>query len=464
MKLNILIMKLNILIPQPHFFSILFLSAGFSLCGKAQSNDISELVTVRVGKACPPFVLEDVHYYPKQSLSSDDLKGKPVILDFFGSHCSVCFESFPEAGRLQKKFAGQLEWILIGDLDSTIKKVYEKFNKRYQLNLTVAYDSILFKKWQIIMTPYEVWIDEHGIVKAITGPSYLTESNIRSFIDHGVLDFPVLMNNEQLQEDPMAFNYLKPLLINGNAGNDSEFLYRSLLAPWKRDQLIFHAENIMHQFGNTFQAVGISLSAMYEIAYGDTVKFYAPPLIEDGKEPNRYGNWLLKPVLRVKDPSLFFADFNQPKNLYDYSLIGPLKAASAYYLQQAMRRDLKNYFGYDVKVVRRRADYWKLVTTRRWKKMLISKGDSTHETFTHAGFSLQNIPIKELVAIIHSVKPWEIFVDKTGISKNIDLNIDAIMTEFEDVRKALAEKGLFLIRARKKINTIIISDPRTHLQ
>ena len=71
--------------------------------------------------------------------------------------------------------------------------------------------------------------------------------------------------------------------------------------------------------------------------------------------------------------------------------------------------------------------------------------------------------MKEVIALIHSVSQWEIFVDKTGIQKNIDLHIDAIMTDFNDVRKALAGKGLFLEKARKKIKTITIYDSKRQI-
>jgi thiol-disulfide isomerase/thioredoxin len=447
----------------PYFFSLICLLILSSFYCKAQSSNNLELITATVGKACPPFSFTDVQHYTEKAITSEGMKGKPMILDFFASYCAVCFEGFPEINRIQNQFKGRLQVVLVGNLDSTIKRVYEKFNLRYHLDLPVVYDSVIFKKWQIVMTPYEVWIDEKGIVRAITSPLALTESNIRTFLEHGTLGLPLSKNKQQFQEDTKSFNYQKPLLVNGNAGNDSNFLYRSLLAPWKNEQGVFHAKNIMHEFGNTFQGVAIPLGELYELAYGDTVTFYTPPRSEDGNEPNKYGQWLLKPVVKVKDTALFKPDFIKCKNLFDYSLILPVKAASAYYLQQAMRNDLKNYFGYRVKVAWRQTDYWKLVTTRKWRKKLISKGASARETFTYAGVSLQNISMKEVIALIHSVSQWEIFVDKTGIQKNIDLHIDAIMTDFNDVRKALAEKGLFLKKARKKIKTIIIYDSKSQI-
>ncbi len=457
-------MKKRLLSASLYSLTSIFLLLGSRHYGMAQSPNTANLVTATIGNQCPDFFLTDVYYYAKKTVSSKELKGQPVILDFFGSHCAVCFQGFPEMNRIHNKYSGKLQVLLIGDLDSTIKRVYEKFNKRYNLTLPVAFDSILFKKWQIVMMPYEVWVDAQGIVQAITGPSSLTESNIERFIDHGTLDLPLSKNKQQFQEDIKSFNYRKPLLVNGNAGNDSAFLYRSLLATWKREQGYSYARNLMHEFGNTFQGVAIPLGELYELAYGDTVNFSMPPMDGDDNEPNNYGKIQLKPILRVRDPSLFVPDFIKCKNLYDYSLILPVKAASAYYLQAAMRRDLKNYFGYEVRVVRRKAYYWKLETTRKWKKTLITKGGAASEGFTYAGFALQNMPIKKVISIAYSVKEWELFIDKTGIQGNIDLHIDTIMTEFEDFRKALAAKGLFLVKAQKKIKTIMIYDPKEKFQ
>src|SRR5437667_8545163 len=74
-----------------------------------------------------PNVNVPVYNYSKKSISINDLKGKLVIVVFWGSNCKGCIEAFPTLTSLQKKFDNKIQIILVtsepkGRIDSIFAK------------------------------------------------------------------------------------------------------------------------------------------------------------------------------------------------------------------------------------------------------------------------------------------------------------------------------------------------------
>jgi len=131
----------------------------------------------QVGKPMPDFLLNDVQNYRKKQVSLSDFKGKWLILDFWNQYCGICLESMPKMDALQKQFSGKAQILLVGytgsqyrhiSNDSTIRQLYERTRKDYNLSLAIAYDSLLMHQYRIKPTPYIITVDPKGIVRAIT--------------------------------------------------------------------------------------------------------------------------------------------------------------------------------------------------------------------------------------------------------------------------------------------------------
>ncbi len=429
-----------------------------SVEGKSQFGDSGPKLTVMKGQPCPPFSFSDVENYVKSTLNLDDLKGKPAIIDFFGSWCSVCFRSFPKLAEMRNKFAGQINVILVGRLDSTIKRVYKKFDDRYKLNFPVAYDSNIFNTWQIVSAPYEVWLNEAGIVQAVTTSTAVTESNIQALLAHQPIDAPLMMNFAQNLEDPLNMDWTKPFEVHGNGGDDSDFLYRSMLSRWRIGQAAAAPGAMYHVLGNRCQAMALSLNQLYQLAYADTMDFAFPQPPNDFRFGNHYGEWSLHPELKMKDKTLFTCEYAKGINVFNYSLIGPIKAASAYHLQKAMQRDLKTYFGYNVSIEDREVDCWEIHATQNAQTLFKSKGGIYECYGDNGGFRLRNAPITDLIAQISAVHQGDIFIDRTGIGPFVDIHVDAIMTDFDELKKVLESKGLTFVSAKTRVKCVVITD------
>lgn len=131
----------------------------------------------QIGKPCPGFVFSDVQYYQKSKVSLADFKNQWLILDFWNRYCGVCLGKFQATDSLQKKFSNQVRIMLVGYTgsqythhsdDKPIRELYEKLRVRLHIDLSIAYDSVLFHQFEIGACPYIVIVDPSGVVRSIT--------------------------------------------------------------------------------------------------------------------------------------------------------------------------------------------------------------------------------------------------------------------------------------------------------
>ena len=127
---------------------------------------------VAPGEVAPDFTLMDINGKP---LSLSSLKGKYVILDFWGSWCSWCIKGIPEMKDYYKKYSGKFEilGIACGDSEEKWKKAVEE-NKLPWLNVIndEKGGTDVSKTYAISGYPTKIIIGPDGkIVKFIVGES-----------------------------------------------------------------------------------------------------------------------------------------------------------------------------------------------------------------------------------------------------------------------------------------------------
>ena len=144
-----------------------------------------------VGKPCPDFHFKDVEHYSKKSISLKDFKGRWLLLDFWNRYCSVCLNRMPGTDSLGARFSKQVTFLLVGYTGSRythrsdnkpIHELYGKLRERLHIDLPIAYDSVLFHRFDIGACPYMVIVDPKGIVRGIT--TQLTEQNIKDLLSN----------------------------------------------------------------------------------------------------------------------------------------------------------------------------------------------------------------------------------------------------------------------------------------
>lgn len=116
----------------------------------------------------PDFTLNDINGKP---LSLSSLKGKYVVLDFWGSWCGWCIKGIPAMKEYYAKYAGKFE-ILGIDCNDTPEKWKEAVAK-YELPWLHVYytrESTVLADYQIQGFPTKIVIDPEGnVIKTIVG-------------------------------------------------------------------------------------------------------------------------------------------------------------------------------------------------------------------------------------------------------------------------------------------------------
>lgn len=76
-------------------------------------------------------------------IKSDQLRGKSVVLDFYGTWCKPCIAELPELAKVKDHFAGNpnVEFIIVNsDQGGDNLEKAKKFAKRFDFDFTYAYD------------------------------------------------------------------------------------------------------------------------------------------------------------------------------------------------------------------------------------------------------------------------------------------------------------------------------------
>jgi hypothetical protein len=328
-----------------------------------------------------------------------------------------------------------------GDDMESLETMYEKFRKRHKLELAVAYDSMLSIEWDIWTVPTYIVVDNAGVVRAVSHS--LTEDDLNGLLDgESLLEKP---RRKQVEVDKSVdAGILFSTMLSKNTGESS---YASEMEFERLDDKCI------------FMLRRIPLFILYRYAY---IGKYGWDLVTD----SLYGKVYPMPQLELTDTSEFDYSFKpgNARGLYDYTVtVDACEGKDTRYLMNLMQNDLEKYFGYQVSIETREMPCYKLVvrSAKAVAKLRSKGGDGRFPKADAAGFTVRNVPMQMIISIIskyHADKQAPI-IDETAIDYNIDITLDAIMTEFNDVRRGLRRNGLDLILSRKKMAVLVIREP-----
>ncbi len=156
------------------------------------------------GDTIPPPAM---NYIAQQAgISLQQLKGKAIILDFMASWCGSCIAVLPRSQSLQQQYSSHLGIILVTSEPYARFNAFRQKNKlAQQLSLPVITDdSILSSYFPHLVLSHLAWIDSKQTLRAITGSSWLSASNINDFIAGLPIRWPV-------KNDFLRYNFKQPL-------------------------------------------------------------------------------------------------------------------------------------------------------------------------------------------------------------------------------------------------------------
>jgi thiol-disulfide isomerase/thioredoxin len=381
---------------------------------------------------------------PKTSVIAK-YKGKFLILDFWATWCSPCIAMIPKMEALQEQFKDQLQIIPVTyQTEKEVTAFLTKLqNGKPSILPQITGDKELHQLFPHVYLPHYIWIDQTDTIKAITGYEELTAGNIEKMLDQTNSNLPL----KQKKDMKIAYDYLKPFLLNGNGGDGATLTYHSLFTSYTEGIgmgiIITRTDSIK---GKKIILRNLSPSKMLRIAFG-----------KPGFETARM-------ILNVKEKSLispaFSDDVNWPKaHSSCYELIVPPHLVDQMY--PIMQADLLRYFPqYTAKMQIKKVPCMVLERTSKNDK-LKSIGGKPETKFGILGCRMQNFSLTRFIdqlRIIYQQKSIYPIVDGTKYNAPVDLEINANLQDFNAINKELLKYDLQFVKKDRKIQMLIIAD------
>lgn len=429
----------------------------FSLVQNAFSQPM--LKELKIGDKVPDVPLTMLNH-PKQNIMLSEFKGKAILLDFWATWCSPCVAAFPKMDSLQQKFKGRLQVLPVTYQDkSLINLLFTKMNANSSrplvLPATVINDRQLTKLFPHNSLPHYVWIGSDGIVKAITDMNQVTEDNIQSLLITNAFTLP-----EKIDEK-VQVNYRKPVFVG-----DTQISLRSDEILHKNDTPY---QSVLTGYRPEIQPAGYYDSNRVISANSTMLQLFQDALGERKPEflsPNRV-------ILKVKDSSLItytgdeqdLDSFKrwQANNVYCYEIIVPVTYDKSSTLALGyMQNELNNYFGKMGISAQREIVKIKCYVLRKIPSSmpLTTRGGQASVQKNAFYYKLTN---KKITTLLNDLRTyyWQTSTiplkDETGITEPIDIEINAEMSNIEDVGTDLKKYGLVLSEELRDIDMIVIT-------
>ena len=119
--------------------------------------------TARVGEPAPDFKLKSLE---GQSVSLNDFKGKPILINFWSTRCDPCVYEMPYLQEVYDEWSGKGLTLLAINMGESSSEV-GVFMRDLNLSLPVLLDTELkaAQKYNIIAIPTTFFIDKDGIIQ-----------------------------------------------------------------------------------------------------------------------------------------------------------------------------------------------------------------------------------------------------------------------------------------------------------
>jgi len=116
----------------------------------------------RIGQPAPDFVLADLDGRP---LLLDDLRGRPVIVNFWASWCGPCVEEFPLLAEAQRTHRGE-RLVVVGIVFRDRSEAAREFIGRMGATWPAAMDpaEAVAQRYGVMGPPATFFIDPDGVV------------------------------------------------------------------------------------------------------------------------------------------------------------------------------------------------------------------------------------------------------------------------------------------------------------
>ncbi len=388
---------------------------------------------ITIGQQLPNAPLPRMLYYKAPSASLGDFSGKPLLINFWSTHCTAGIGFIPRLDSLRKASGNAFNVLLVSYEDeSQIRKAF--VNKTLLQSASIAVstsDTLLQAYFPHRTAPHLVWVDAAGKVQAITGSNALTASNLKHFVQGAGLKLAVKTetrdNNVFWSATPLMAN---DFAVHGNKGKAYSYLggYRQGIIG-QRSTAQYNPERNQTRMVITNQ----NMVGLYKWAFRRFGGFHNTQVVRQG----------LADSITV------------PLYCYDIELADsvPGKAYSF------MRQDLDRAFECTSTMAKQWLKVWvfKLSPGSSFVGARQS-GEKGVEAFEKDGYYvLRNVPFNTKIETwnLTSAFPFAV-VNETGIKGRVDLQLAADFTNLSALKASLKPQGLDLVEEMRELEVIVL--------
>ena len=145
------------------------------------SPAVTKTKGAQVGNLAPDFELDDLDGNP---VRLSDLRGKPVMLNFWATWCGPCRSEMADIQRVYEEWAAEDLVLLTVNMGGTSSRVAE-FLEAQELSLPVLLDTKqdVAGSYNIRYVPTTFFIDEDGVIQAVKVGAFPDQDSIETELD-----------------------------------------------------------------------------------------------------------------------------------------------------------------------------------------------------------------------------------------------------------------------------------------
>ncbi|QNL51962.1 TlpA family protein disulfide reductase [Olivibacter sp. SDN3] len=377
------------------------------------------------------------------TITLNDYKGKLIILDFWATWCSPCVAAFPKMDSLREVFVDDLAIIPVTkEKRETVAAFFARMHRETgRKAFSVIGDDVLHGYFRHHVIPHYVWIGPERTVSAITEGEAITKRSITEFLERNIV--PLAVKHEELSHyDPNV-----PMMMGINQVDPGDLSYHSVFTGYLTG---INPSLAISQDKKRITALNASPLWLYRVAYGEFRTEFL--------NPNR-----IRLELADKDrvtTDLAGVAYTEWLNKYGHSYELVVPPEDSVQLFRFMRQDLDRFLGY-------RCNIEKTLTTclvlRRTSEedMLKTKGGKAQMKRDLFSLNIRNMLWKNFTGLLDIYYLQNIgmpFLDETGYSGKVDLDINARMTNPSELNKALKAYHLELVEEERNVEMIVLRD------
>lgn len=389
---------------------------------------------------------------------------KLVVLDFWSTTCSSCIVAFPNINSLSQYFKNELQVVLVNSWE-TERQVVDRIafinskkikNGDVPLALPSAHfiygDTIFCKLFPLITIPHHVWLNQEGVVQAITYGYNLTKESVQAFIDGK--KSRLVTKDDIAGASLSSKGFLRPTLANRYPSYYSAFIpfYPAVY------NTIQSRDSVNGTFRKTFY--NRSILDLYKTAFVVFQKTLKSKriIVESNLE-----EWFRK-MDQLNESGGF--DVWREKYTFSYEIQGALSSEKNW--QNKMQIDVNMFFGDMLGLVGewQKRKLTSLILIK--EKSLLEESSSKNKEYIDGEnlFKFTNYPFSEAINYLsrklEDMNVARPFLDETGIeiNKKVDFQLIGDIKDIGLLRIQLQNYGLNLIEAEREVDVFVISDKK----